>query len=198
MTVMRTPMVWFLATVYFLVKPTRYLLLFWSPVYISERLGTDTTASGVLGSMFDLAGPVGTLAGGIVSDKLFGSRRMPICILSLFCLALLMIVFPYVPVSRVGMGAGMFLMGFLVFIPDSLLAGAAAIDFGSKRGAATASGVINGFGSLGQMIGVTLPGALTSLFAVGSDIWPSIFVGLGISLGVAGLMLAPLWNRVPK
>jgi len=196
--VMRTPMVWFLATVYFLVKPTRYLLLFWSPVYISERLGTDTTASGVLGSMFDLAGPVGTLAGGIVSDKLFGSRRMPICILSLFCLALLMIVFPYVPVSRVGMGAGMFLMGFLVFIPDSLLAGAAAIDFGSKRGAATASGVINGFGSVGQMIGVTLPGALTSLFAVGSDIWPSIFVGLGISLGVAGLMLAPLWNRVPK
>ena len=196
--VMRNRMVWFLAAVYFLVKPTRYLLLFWSPVYISERLGTDTAASGILSSMFDLAGPVGTLVGGIISDKLFGSKRMPICILALFCLAVLMIIFPYVPVSRAGMGAGMFLMGFLIFIPDSLLSGAAAIDFGTKRGASTANGVINGFGSLGQMIGVTLPGALTSVFSAGHDIWPPIFVGLGISLGIAGLMLAPHWNRLPK
>jgi sugar phosphate permease len=96
------------------------------------------------------------------------------------------------------MGAGMFLMGFLIFIPDSLISGAAAIDFGSKRGASTANGVINGFGSVGQMIGVTLPGTLTSLFKAGHDIWPPIFVGLGIALAVAGLMLAPFWNRVPK
>jgi sugar phosphate permease len=196
--VLRNRMVWFLACVYFLVKPTRYLLLFWSPVYISERLGTDTASSGLLGSMFDLAGPIGTLAGGIISDKLFASKRMPICVLSLVTLAVLMIVFPFIPVSRWGMGIGMFVMGFLIFIPDSLISGAAAIDFGSKRGASTANGVINGFGSVGQMIGVTLPGTLTSFLKPGQDIWPPIFVGLGIALAVAGLMLAPLWHRVPK
>jgi sugar phosphate permease len=96
------------------------------------------------------------------------------------------------------MGLGMFVMGFLIFIPDSLISGAAAIDFGSKRGASTANGVINGFGSIGQMIGVTLPGTLTSMLKTGGDVWTPIFVGLGVALFVAGLMLAPLWNRVPK
>jgi hypothetical protein len=32
----------------------------------------------------------------------------------------------------------------------------------------------------------------------GHDIWHVIFVGLGIALGVAGLMLATQWNRVPS
>ena len=195
--VLRNPMVWFLGAVYFLVKPTRYLLLFWSPVYISERLGTGTATSGVLSSMFDLAGPVGTLVGGVLSDKVFQSKRMPVSVLALLCLAALMIVFPFVPVSRAGMGIGMFLMGFLVFIPDSLISGTAAIDFGTKKGASTANGLINGLGSVGQLLGVMLPGWVESYLGKGHDIWPSIFIGLGISLALAGLLLAPQWNRLP-
>ena len=195
--VLRNRMVWFLASVYFLVKPTRYLLLFWSPVYISERLGTGTATSGVLSSMFDLAGPVGTLAGGIISDKLFQSKRMPVSVLALFCLAALMIVFPFIPLSRTTMGIGMFLMGFLIFIPDSLISGTAAIDFGTKKGASTANGLINGLGSIGQLAGVMLPGSVESYLGKGHDIWPSIFVGLGVSLGLAGLLLSFQWNRLP-
>jgi OPA family sugar phosphate sensor protein UhpC-like MFS transporter len=196
--VLRNRMVWFLAAVYFLVKPTRYLLLFWSPVYINERLGTSTAASGLLSSMFDLAGPAGTLVGGIVSDKVFGSRRMPVAVLALACLAMLMIVFPFIPLTPLGMGTGMFAIGFLVLIPDSLLSGAAAIDFGTKQGASTASGLINGFGSLGQMIGVMLPGSVQSLVGSGHDIWRSIFIGLGVALALAGTLLVPQWNRAPQ
>jgi OPA family glycerol-3-phosphate transporter-like MFS transporter len=195
--VMRNGMVWYLGAVYFLVKPTRYLLLFWSPVYIADRLGTDTLQSGWLSSMFDLAGPVGTLAGGIMSDKLFQSKRMPVSVLALFGLAALMVVFPFVPLSRQGMGMGMFAMGFLVFIPDSLISGTAAIDFGTKKGASTANGLINGLGSVGQMLGVLLPGWVESLLGKGHNIWTAIFVGLGISLALGGLMLTPLWNRLP-
>jgi OPA family sugar phosphate sensor protein UhpC-like MFS transporter len=195
--VLRNRMVWFLAAVYFLVKPTRYLLLFWSPVYINERLGTGTATSGLLSSLFDLAGPLGTLTGGLVSDRLFQSRRMPVSVLALFCLAALMTVFPFLPLARLGMGFGMFVMGFLMLIPDSLISGAAAIDFGTKRGASTASGLINGFGSLGQMIGVTLPGAVEAALGKGHDVWRFIFVGLGVSLAMAGLLLLPQWNRLP-
>jgi OPA family sugar phosphate sensor protein UhpC-like MFS transporter len=195
--VLRNRMVWYLGAVYFLVKPTRYLLLFWSPVYIAERMGTDTLQSGWLSSMFDLAGPIGTLVGGIMSDKIFQSKRMPVSVLALFCLAALMLAFPFIPLSRVGMGVGMFAMGFLVFIPDSLISGTAAIDFGTKKGASTANGVINGMGSLGQMLGVLLPGSVESVLGKGQNVWTSIFVGLGICLVLAGLMLAPLWNRLP-
>jgi sugar phosphate permease len=196
--VLRNRMVWFLAAVYFLVKPTRYLLLFWSPVYINERLGTGTATSGVLSSMFDLAGPAGTLVGGIVSDRVFQSRRMPVAVLALACLAVLMMFFPFIPLTPVGMGVGMFAMGFLVLIPDSLISGAAAIDFGTKQGASTASGLINGFGSLGQMIGVMLPGSVQSLVGQGHDIWQSIFIGLGAALILAAALLATQWNRLPQ
>jgi OPA family glycerol-3-phosphate transporter-like MFS transporter len=195
--VLRNRMVWYLGAVYFLVKPTRYLLLFWSPVYIAERMGTDTLQSGWLSSMFDLAGPIGTLVGGIMSDKVFQSKRMPVSVLALFCLAALMLVFPFIPLSRLGMGTGMFAMGFLVFIPDSLISGTAAIDFGTKKGASTANGLINGMGSVGQMLGVLLPGWVESMLGKGQNIWTAIFVGLGISLALGGLMLAPQWNRLP-
>jgi len=197
MAVLKNGMVWYLGAVYFLIKPTRYLLLFWSPVYIAETLKTDTGQSGLLSSMFDLAGPIGTLAGGIASDKIFQSKRMPVAVLALFALAVVMVVFPFIPLSRWGVGLGMFVMGFLVFIPDSLISGTAAIDFGTKKGASTANGVINGMGSIGQVLGVMLPGFAEAHMAKGQNIWPVIFVGLGISLGVGGLMLAPLWHRLP-
>lgn len=195
--VLRNRMVWILALSYFLIKPTRYLLLFWSPVYINERLGTNTADSGYISSMFDLGGPIGTLLGGIISDRLFQSKRIPISVLCLAALAVLMVAFPFVPLTRITMGAGMFVLGFLIFIPDSLISGTAAIDFGTKQGASTANGLINGFGSIGQMLGVTLPGLVEILIGKGAHIWLYIFVGLGCSLGLAGLLLAPQWNRLP-
>jgi OPA family sugar phosphate sensor protein UhpC-like MFS transporter len=195
--VLHNKMVWLLAAVYFLIKPTRYLILAWSPVYMNELLGTGTATSGLLGSMFDLAGPVGTLAGGLISDRLFRSRRMPVSVIALFCLAVFMMTFRYLPRTQWAIGAGMFLIGFLVFIPDSLVSGTAAIDFGTKKGASTASGLVNGFGSLGQTIGITLPGWAEGIVGKGQNIWNPIFLWLGIALAVAGCLLLPQWNRMP-
>lgn len=195
--VFRNKMIWLLAGVYFLVKPTRYLMLYWSPVYINDLLGTGTASSGFISSMFDLAGPAGTLVGGLISDRLFKSKRMPICVIALFCLAGVMATFRFLPPTRLAIGAGMFAIGFLVFIPDSLIAGTAAIDFGTKKGASTASGIINGCGSAGQIIGVTLPGWAGNVVGQGNDIWNPIFLWLGVSLALAGLLLAPQWNRLP-
>lgn len=195
--VMRNRMVWLLAGVYFVIKPTRYLMLYWSPVYVNELLGTNTATSGFLGSLFDLAGPIGSLAGGLISDRLFKSKRMPVCVISLLTLALLMATFRFLPATQVAVGTGMFAIGFLLFIPDTLISGAAAMDFGTKKGASTASGIINGSGSLGQIIGVTLPGWAGNLVGQGHDIWNPIFLWLGVALAVGGLMLAPQWNRLP-
>lgn len=195
--VMRNRMVWLLAAVYFVIKPTRYLMLYWSPVYINELLGTDTATSGFLGSLFDLAGPVGSLVGGLVSDRLFKSKRVPVCVIALFTLAVLMVGFRYVPATRLAVGAGMFAIGFLVFIPDTLISGAAAMDFGTKKGASTAGGIINGFGSMGQIIGVTLPGWAGNLLGKGQDIWNPIFLWLGVALALGGLLMLPQWHRLP-
>jgi sugar phosphate permease len=44
------------------------------------------------------------------------------------------------------------LIGFMAMGPDSLLSGACAMDVGSRRQAALAAGVINGFGSIGPIL----------------------------------------------
>ncbi len=196
--VLRNRMVWWLAAIYFLIKPTRYLILGWAPVYINERLGTGTAASGAIGAMFELAGPLGTLVGGLVSDRLFGTRRMPVSILALFLVGAVMMTFHLAPNTPLALGAGLFLIGFLIYIPDSLVSGAAAIDFGTKRGASTASGLINGCGSIGQIIGVSMPGWIDRFLAPGADKWNAIFWSLGCSLILAGLLLSPRWNHLPK
>lgn len=67
--VVTSPTVLVISFVYLLVKPLRYLLMFWAPVYLNERLGTDVAESGMLGSLFDLAGPVGIIAGGWADRK---------------------------------------------------------------------------------------------------------------------------------
>ena len=65
--VLQNKMVLLLAAVYFLVKMPRYLFFFWAPFYVNARLGTDVYASGILGSLYDIATPFGVLLGGYVS-----------------------------------------------------------------------------------------------------------------------------------
>ena len=71
------------------------------------------------------------------------------------------------------------------------------MDFGTKKGTSTASGLINGCGSFGQMVGVMLPGSVESLVGKGGRSWDYIFIGLGIALALAAVLLATQWNRVP-
>jgi len=160
--VIKNPMVLLLGTVYFFLKPTRYAILFWGPLYISESLGTGMAESAFVNSAFFLAGPLSVLAAGYASDKIFQSRRMPYSVISLFALAILLFFFndlASVHSSLVSAGL-LFLVGFLIYGPDSLVSATAAIDFGTRKGASTAAGIINGMGSVGAIAGGTIPGFL--------------------------------------
>ncbi|MDQ3439536.1 MAG: MFS transporter [Planctomycetota bacterium] len=191
--VLTNRMVLLLSAVYFLLKPTRYAILFWGPKYINSKLGSGMTESGALSAMFELAGPAAALGGGILSDKLFGTRRVPVCVICLLLLGALLVSFNSFPVTRLSLGLSFFAIGLLLFAPDTLVAGAASVDFGTKRGASTASGVINGMGSIGAILGGTLPGFFNQRWG-----WGGVFTFLGIMSFVAGLILLPKWNALPK
>ena len=104
---------------------------------------------------------------------------------------------PFVPASRWSLGAMLFVICAIMYIPDSLVIGAAAIDFGTRRGAGTAVGVINGVGSLGAIIGGTLPGVVKQLAGGDTTPWNAIFTALAGGLIVAAACVAPQWNRMP-
>lgn len=195
--VLTNQMVWLLASAYFLVKPTRYLIMFWAPLFISEKLGTGVLESSLIGNLPDLAALVSPFLGGWVSDKLFQSKRIPISVIALLGCALLWFSFGRLPATKLGLGLGLFGIGFLIYIPESLLSASAAIDFATPKGASTASGLINGSGSLGALIGMTIPGWIHHFLGNEDEIWPPIFAALGTALTLAGLLLIPRWNRLP-
>lgn len=195
--VLSNRMIWLLGIVYFFLKPTRYMVLFSSPLYVNWRLGGSAAESGILSAMFDLAGPVGVLFGGFCSDFLFKSKRIPMSVIGLVGVAIVLVCMPYLPDTRLAMGLGFFGIGFFLYIPDSLVSGTAAIDFGTKRGASTAAGFINGCGSIGAIIGGTMPGWLKAILGERTDIWPYVFNGLAVSILIAAALLIPQWNRMP-
>lgn len=192
--VIKNPMVLLLGTVYFFIKPTRYAILFWGPLYISESLGTGMAESAFINAAFFLAGPLSVLAAGYASDKIFQSRRMPYSVISLFALSILLFFFndlASVKSSLVSAGL-LFLVGFLIYGPDSLVSATAAIDFGTRKGASTASGIINGMGSVGAIAGGTIPGLFKDSWG-----WDGVFIFLSASIFIASLLMIPKWNALP-
>ena len=190
--VLRNRMVLLLAVIYFCLKPARYAILFWGPKYINDKLGTGMAASGFLSAMFELAGPFSVIVAGFVSDRIFGSRRMPVAVLCLASLAIVLFVLDKLPATGWMLGGCLFLMGFLTYAPDSLISGTAAVDFGTKKGASTASGLVNGAGSIGAIVGGTLPGLVLEQWG-----WQGVFTLLAAAVLAASLLLLPKWNALP-
>jgi OPA family glycerol-3-phosphate transporter-like MFS transporter len=191
--VCRSPMVWLLAAVYFFIKPARYAILFWAPKYLNERLGTNMLQSGALSGLFELAGPLSVLAAGVISDRFFDARRNPLSVICLILLAAVLWELDRLPATGLMLGGCLFLIGFLLYAPDSLVSGTAAIDFGTKKGASTASGLINGCGSVGAIVGGTIPGFLHDRLG-----WNGLFQVLAVSVLIAGCLLLPKWNARPS
>ena len=193
--VVRNPMVLLLAAVHFFLKPTRYAILLWGPLYINETLGTGMTESAIVSASFFLAGPISVLTAGYVSDKVFKSRRMPYSIISMLLLAILLFFFNDLASVQSSLVTAvlLFFVGFLIFGPDSLVSITAAIDFGTRKGASTASGLINGIGSVGAIVGGTIPGFFKESWG-----WDGVFIFLAGSVLIEGILMAPKWNALPK
>jgi OPA family glycerol-3-phosphate transporter-like MFS transporter len=187
-----SPIVMLLSLVYFLIKPVRYAMLFWGPRYISDRLGTGMGASSFLSSLFELAGPFSVLASGWVSDRFFATRRLPVSIICLVLLSMSLLVVDRLPHTPWVLGVCLFLLGLLIYAPDALIAGVAPVDFGTSKGASTASGIINGSGSIGAIAGVTLTGALGENLG-----WQRVFTFLACGVFLAALLLLPKWSALP-
>lgn len=193
--VFRNRTILLLGVVYFCMKPTRYAILFWAPLYVHEKFGTGMGESGLIGACFELAGPAGVIAAGYISDKLFGSRRMPPCVIAFVMLALVLFSFGWLAAlnSKLVTAGVFFAIGFFLYIPDSLVSGTAAIDFGTKKGASTAAGFINFCGSIGAILG----GGQLAAYVVERWGWNILFTSLGVLVCLAGLLLLPNWNLVP-
>ncbi|MDD1963068.1 MAG: MFS transporter [Pseudomonas capeferrum] len=189
--IMRNRTVLTLGLAYFLLKPARYAILLWGPVIVFEQMpSVGKVGAAIIPTAFELAGLLGPIMIGLASDKLFGARRMPACVISLLLLTVTLAAFMAAMHSgSIVMVVGLlFVMGLTLYGPDSMISGAAAIDFGTAKAGATAAGFVNGCGSVGAVLGGLLPGYFDSVTV--------FFVFAGCAL-FSALVLLPHWNSRP-
>lgn len=189
--ILRNRTVLVLGLAYFLLKPARYAILLWGPVIVFEQMPTvGKVGAAIIPTAFELAGLLGPILLGLASDKLFGARRMPACVLSLLALTVSLALFMGAlhTGSVLLVVALLFVMGLTLYGPDSMISGAAAIDFGTAKAGGTAAGFVNGCGSVGAILGGLLPGYFDSVTVF------IVFAGCAL---FSALVLIPHWNSRP-
>lgn len=182
--------VWVIALMYFFLKLTRYAFLFWLPLYMTERLGYSVGEAGYASSLYELVGFLGAILAGYASDKLMQSRRFPVGAVMLWGLALVSLIQPLVATRghwQNDLGIG--LIGIMTYGPDTLMSGAAAMDTGSARQAATAAGIINGVGSVGQLLSPYVVACVAGRYG-----WDPLFHLFVVFALIGGTLLATKWN----
>ncbi|MEE1925896.1 MFS transporter [Pseudomonas sp. 148P] len=189
--ILRNRTVLVLGLAYFLLKPARYAILLWGPVIVFEQMpSVGKVGAAIIPTAFELAGLLGPIMIGLASDKLFGARRMPACVISLVVLTVVLALFMgALHTGSVALVVALlFVMGLTLYGPDSMISGAAAIDFGTARAGATAAGFVNGCGSVGAILGGLLPGYFDGVTVF------IIFAGCAL---FSALVLLPHWNSRP-
>jgi sugar phosphate permease len=187
---------WTLASAYLCMNSVRYAFMNWSVQYLAQFHGRSIKGSAFLAVALPLIGAVGAVSSGWATDALFGKRRAPVCAAMLAGLAIVCVGFVLVPrgdwvLATVLLGAA----GFLVFGPDMLMSGAAAVDWGHPRAAAAASGFTMAMGAAGAIFSGAGVGWLRDLAGGG---WGTTFYTLAALSSVSAAMMTTLWNARPR
>ncbi|MFK5972224.1 MAG: MFS transporter [Flavobacteriaceae bacterium] len=181
---------WVAAFIYFVLKLTRYVFLFWLPLYMVEALSYSNQDSGYLSSVYELIGFFGVIAAGYISDYFLKSRRFPVAAIMLFIMAGLCLIQPVIAgMGMLAVGINIGLIGAMTYGADSILSGAAAMDIGGKKGAAMAAGIINGVGSAGQLFSPFVAAYFSDLLG-----WDALFYGFVVLALIGGSLALTKWN----
>ena len=182
-----------IGTFYFFIKFIRYALWSWAPFFLSMNFHMVGSSAGYLSTLFDLFGIGGVIITGVLSDRLFKSRRAGVSLLMILVMVAACIVMYTAGGSSIFMfGVSISLIGFTLYGPDALLSGAGAMDAGSRRGATLAAGIINGMGSIGSVVQETVIGKLYD--HTGGALGPIFLILLG-SAGAAAVVLGIIQMR---
>lgn len=169
-------------------------VMHWYPIYLKDFLNLPGTAimRQHWGLMLMLAGVFGGMVAGTMSDKIFGSRRGPVAglLYGLMFFATLLMIF-VVKGDQTLLAISVVLMSFCVIGVHGMLSGTSTMDFGGRRAAATAVGLIDGFVYLGTGLQSFALGFITTK---NWSFWP-VFL---LPFSLIGFLLAlRIWKALP-
>lgn len=188
------PKVWVVGLGLFFLNIVRYGFLSWAPTYMFEVQGATISTAAYKAVAIPIAGSLGAVFAGYVSDKVFKSRRAPIAVLMLFILSLFSWIYPQIPAGDwVASLLVLVIIGFMLFGPHVLIVTTMPMDYGTRKATASATGFIDGMGYIGASVTGIGSGWLVDNFG-----WGTAFNFWVISGVICAILMALLWNYKPS
>ena len=170
---------------------------FWTPTYFVQFVGLSSSEAAGRSALFPLLGGVSVLLAGVLSDRLGLNGRNLVLVGGMGACSVCLIALANTPghASQSLPVVLVALVGFLLLGPYSYLAGAMSLDFGGKRGSATAAGIIDGVGYMAGWLSGDTVARITVRYG-----WRNAFLalaGAALLTALVALLLA-LHQRVRK
>jgi OPA family glycerol-3-phosphate transporter-like MFS transporter len=194
--ILTNPIIITVAAIEFCTGVLRNGVMHWYLIYAKESL--LPMAQFMLdnwGLILMIAGSTGGMVAGFLSDKVFGSRRAPVAALlyGLIFVSTIAMTFALSPeLNPLILGSLVTIISFAVIGTHGMLSGTATMDFGGRKGAATAVGLIDGFVYLGTGVQSISLGFITEW---NWAFWPVFLIPFAL-LGF--VLLIRIWNAFPK
>jgi OPA family glycerol-3-phosphate transporter-like MFS transporter len=177
----------------------RNAIMQWYPKFAKSTGIGEAFVAANWGMLLCVAGITGGMFAGVISDKVFDSRRGPVSAvlyggMSLGAFASLFLI------NNIMLGWTVIFMSLCVIGVHGMLSGTASMDFGGKKNAGVAVGIIDGAVYAGTalqslLLGKILPSGPEAKDPNNWSNWPIALV----PLSVAGLLLATrVWNARPQ
>ncbi|MBN1335028.1 MAG: MFS transporter [Deltaproteobacteria bacterium] len=168
----------------------------WWPVYFKEILGVSSTEAVFQTTAWGIAlmGIAGGFVLGPLSDRVFQSRRAPVVVIGFVGMALCLVLFRVLGNGAWQAVLALCLLSFFINGAHGVIGGAASMDFGGKRGAATAAGLFDG---MQYLVAAPFTGLLVGWITETWGwqvwkLWPLPFALVGT------VLMATLWNEKPR
>ena len=199
LTIVKIPAVWIVALSSALVYITRYAINSWGILYLQEARGYSLVAAGAMLTVSTIAGIIGAVAFGFISDKFFAARRPPVNFLFGVVEIIGLVLFFYGPLGVMWTALSMLLFGLGMTGLVTSIGGLFAIDICPKRVAGAALGMVGVFSYLGAAIqerisGMLINDGMTIVNGVRHyDFSTVIWFWIGASM-VSLVLASTLWN----
>jgi MFS transporter, OPA family, glycerol-3-phosphate transporter len=171
----------------------------WFRLYAKSIGEQDSFVYQNWGMLLCVAGILGGVFAGFISDHIFGSRRGPVAAV----LYTGLLVGSAIAIGTLGspiLGWTMIFMSLCVIGVHGMLSGTASMDFGGSKNAGVVTGIIDGFVYLGSgaqafIFGAILPTGDAAKNADAWTIWPIVMLPVA---GAGLLFCSRVWNARPQ
>lgn len=173
---------------YFCLKFLRYALDSWLPTFLNLQ-GMSVANAAYFSSTFDVAGLAGVFVSGYLLDRVFRGRWPALCLLMGIGMALGYYLVTQMGANPLMLSIAFGFVGFMLYGPDTILCGAAAVQVAGERNAIAVAGLINGLGSMGPVIQEEVIGWLMSGDDTAAGMHNTNLLALAMSVGFVAVML---------